>query len=412
MHDATAVLHVGWMPRAVSALLRAGADVTCAVTPADAPAAEAAGAATVVVPRPSDVEGVLAGLARDGRTLTDYDVICSVLEFCLVPAAVLRELAGRSPGAAQRALAMRDKHVQKRLVRDAGVATAASEVLPSLAAVDPGAITFPAVLKPLDGGGARHTYVLTDEKSARAYLELAAAGGDGPWLMEEYIDGVEFQVDGFVRDGEIRVLSVCRYLQNLIDVHEGGIVAHVALPPAEYPKLYSDVRSVAEASFKGLGHHDGPFHLEVFQERTTGRIVFGECAARVGGGRTDDVVELSFGVDLRDEWARLTLGRPSRLTGPAEHTAEGAYGGMNLPAPAGEVLAVPTLDQVLARPGVVRAQVEVEPGDVMPDVTAASHLRAGLAVVHGGDDREVAERMRDLAAWFAGKVEVAQPVTE
>ncbi|MER5749038.1 ATP-grasp domain-containing protein [Streptomyces sp. NPDC002088] len=410
MQNAPAVLHVGWMPRAVAALDRAGARVTCVTAPADAAAARAAGAATVVVPQPANVEGVLAGLARDGLALTDYDVICSVLEFCLVPAAVLADLAGRS-STAGRTLGMRDKYLQKRLVRDAGVPTAACDVLESLDALEPHTTDFPKVLKPLDGGGARHTYVLTDEKSAQECLARAAIGGKGPWLLEEFIEGTEFQVDGLVRDGEIKVLSVSRYLQNLIEVHEGGLVAHVALPPAEYSELYAEIRSVADASFKALGYVDGPFHLEVFQEAAGGRIVFGECAARVGGGRTDDVVELAFGVNLRDEWARAVLGRPTAVLTPPSHAADAVFGGMNLPGPAGRVRSMPSLDEVLARPGVVRATFDINPGKVMPDVTDASHLRAGLAVVHGADDREVAVRMRRLADWFAGRVEVEPPGT-
>ncbi|WP_051794424.1 ATP-grasp domain-containing protein [Streptomyces sp. NRRL S-87] len=411
MQTGPAVLHVGWMPRAVAALGRAGARVTCVVAPADAEAARAAGAAAVVVPQPSNVEGVLAGLARTGQALEDYDVICSVLEFCLVPAAVLAELAGRPRATARGTLAMRDKYLQKHLVREAGVPTAACTVVADLGALDVREVAFPSVLKPLDGGGARHTYVLRDGNSAREYVDRATVGGKGPWLLEEFIDGIEFQVDGIVRDGKIRVLSVSRYLQNLIEVHEGGLVAHVALPPTEYPELYAGIHSLAEDSFAALGYVDGPFHLEVFQE-PGGRILFGECAARVGGGRTDDVVELAFGVDLRDEWARAVLDRPTAIGDLPAHHGDAVFGGMNLPGPAGRVRAMPTLDEVLARPGVVRATFDIAPGQVMPDVTDASHLRAGLAVVRGADDREVAARMRDLAAWFAGRVELEPPAAE
>ncbi|MFF7361830.1 hypothetical protein [Streptomyces sp. NPDC008125] len=182
-----------------------------------------------------------------------YDAIRSVLELGLVPAAVLRELAGRSSrGSVTRVLAMRDKHLQRRLVRGAGVPTAACEVLEAQTALDPGATAFPKVLKPLDGG-ARHTYLLTDEKCAHECVELARAGGPGPWLLEEYIHGIEFQVDGFVRHGETRaVLSASRCLQNLIEVHEGEIVAHVVLPPVEYPGLYEEIRAVAETSLQAL----------------------------------------------------------------------------------------------------------------------------------------------------------------
>ncbi|MEV8021317.1 ATP-grasp domain-containing protein [Streptomyces sp. NPDC086554] len=395
------------MPRAVAALERAGARITSVVAPPDAVAARAAGSA-IVVPRPSNVEDVLAGLARDGLALDDYDVICSVLEFCLVPAAVLAELAGRSRASARATLAMRDKYLQKRLVRNAGVATAACSVLESLGALDASAVAYPSVLKPLDGGGARHTYVLRDANSTQECLDRAAAGGKGPWLVEEFIAGVEFKVDGLIRDGEIKILSIARYLQNLIEIHEGGMVAHVALPPTEYLDLYADVHALAETSLKSLEYLDGPFHLEVFQE-PGGRVVFGECAARVGGGRTDDVVELTFGVNLRDEWARAVLGSPTEIASRPEHSADAVFGGMNLPGPAGRVRAMPSLEEVLTRPGVVRATFDISPGQVMPDVTAASHLRAGLAVVRGADDREVADRMRDLADWFAGRVEVEGP---
>ncbi|MFF7361829.1 hypothetical protein [Streptomyces sp. NPDC008125] len=73
---------------------------------------------------------------------------------------------------------------------------------------------------------------------------------------------------------------------------------------------------------------------------------------------------------------------------------------------------MPALDEVLERPGVVRARIDVASGRTMPDTTAASHLRAGLAVLRGADDRAVTARMRDLVDWFAANVEVAPPVTE
>ncbi|MET9380889.1 ATP-grasp domain-containing protein [Streptomyces sp. NPDC002928] len=404
------------MPRAVGALVRTGGYVTCAVQPADAQVARDAGARPVVVSDPTRTTDVLAGLARSGLSVGDFAAVCSGLEFCLLDAAAVADL-GRvaSDGPAfTRALAMRDKFVQKRIVRDAGVRTANCAVLEESGSAATALPSFPQVLKPLDGGGARNTFLVADERELTAAVAEVAGSGGGPWLLEEYVPGVEFQVDGFVEGGEIRLLSISRYVQNLIEVHDGGLVAHIVLPPHSHPDLYAKVEALAETAFKALGHRDGVFHLEVFQHAEDGEIVFGECGARVGGGRTDEVVERAFGVRLHDVWARSAIGRPSGVTGSPRHADGTVFGGMNLSARPGLVRAVPSADDVLAQPGVVYADVAAAPGTVLPDTTEATNLRAGAAVVSGADEHEVEARMRRLADWFAAQVayETAEGATE
>ncbi|MGC0337251.1 ATP-grasp domain-containing protein [Streptomyces sp. SLBN-8D4] len=400
MQQAPAVLHLGWMYPAIAALIRSGAAVTCAVKPADAPAVRAMGARAVVVSDPARSTDVLAGLDRAGLAPDVFDVVCSGMEFCLLDAAAV---SGDATAIA-RALAMRDKFIQKRAVREAGVRTADCAVLeaPGAAAVLP---SFPQVLKPLDGAGARNTFLVADEQDLAAVLRqpvVAATGG--PWLLEEYVPGVEFQVDGFVEGGELRLLSISRYVQNLIEVHSGGLVANIVLPPRAHPELYAKVGALAEAAFKALGHHDGIFHLEVFQHAEDGDIVFGECGARVGGGRTDEVIERAFGVRLHDVWARLATGRPSGVTGFPGHVDGTVFGGMLLSAQPGLIRAVPSDREVLDRPGVVYSEVTAGPGTVLPDTTEGTHLWAGLAVVSGADEQEVEDRMRRLADWFTARV--------
>ncbi|MGW3269099.1 ATP-grasp domain-containing protein [Streptomyces sp. NPDC001056] len=413
MTDRPPVLHVGWMPRAVAALARAGADVTCAVAPRDAAAARGSDAVsrTVVVPDPVSAQHVLAGLARDGLPLEAFTAICSVLEYCIVPAQILDDLrraTPRNPGdpagtggqpRAPQMLAMRDKALQKTLVRRAGLPVADCTVTEHPETIRTPPAGPRTVLKPLDGGGARNTFLITGRQSLDAAVTALRADGAGPWLLEEYIPGTEFQVDGIVRDGHLRVLSVSRYVQNLIEVHDGAVVAHIVLPPARHTALYTATRALTSAALKALAYSDGPFHLEMFQDGE--RLVFGECAARVGGGRTDDVVRLAFGVDLREEWARTVLGRPSTLTEEPAHAPDAVFAGMNLPAPPGTVRRIPSHEQTLARPGVVHAGIEVAPGDLMPDITVASHLRAGLAVVRGTTETQTETRVKDLAHWFS-----------
>ncbi len=59
------------------------------------------------------------------------------------------------------------------------------------------------------------------------------------------------------------------------------------------------------------------------------------------------------------------------------------------------------------QPGVVAAQVSVEPGDTVPDATTASSFRAARVMMTGASEDLLAEEMRTLAQWFRNQVQVA-----
>ncbi|WP_157849695.1 MULTISPECIES: ATP-grasp domain-containing protein [Streptomyces] len=404
MNQLPHVLHIGWMPRAVAALTRAGARVTCAVSPGDIAKAQAAGVSTVAVTDPTSVSAILGGLERAELPVSEFDAVCSVLEFCVVPAAAISDLYGFSRGAAVKSLGMRDKFIQKRKVRGAGVATAGCETVDSSTALDFDSLEFPRVLKPIDGKGQYNTFVTLGPEHLRECLAVASGSGDGPWLLEEFVRGTEFHVDGLVRDGEVLVLGVSKYLQNVIGMHDGGLVGSSAVRPDRYPELYRSMRSLAGTALKALEYQDGLFHLEAFQA-PDGGVVFGECAARVGGLWIDDLFQHAFRVNLRDEWARMVLGRPAGLTAEPGYPDGVVFGSVCLPAPPGVLRAMPAHEEVMARPGVVFCALDES---LRNDAGAAPQTRAGHAVVSATDEEELARRLQDLVDWFAASVAVEQ----
>ena len=264
MRNPVSVLHIGWWAPAIAALKGAGADVICVVTTNEAPSVRATGADTIVVPDPGSVEDILAGLARDSLRPADFSTICSGVEYYLVQAAVVAEIGGTQGAESAQMLAMRDKFVQKDLVRRAGVRTAACTLVESLDRLDLAAVSCPQVLKPLDGAGAKDTIVLRSPDHLREVIAATSAANRGPWLLEEFIPGQEFFADGVVRDGKITFFSLSGYLRNIIECHEGGIVAYRTLSQDEGPDLHTKTRTLAETAFRALGHEDGVFHLEVF----------------------------------------------------------------------------------------------------------------------------------------------------
>ncbi|MEW2624772.1 ATP-grasp domain-containing protein [Streptomyces sp. NPDC048106] len=384
----------------MAALTRAGARVTCAVPPEDIAKAQAAGVSTVAVTDPTNVESILGGLVRANVRVSEFDAVCSVLEFCVVSAATISDLYGFSHGAAVKALGMRDKFVQKGKVRRAGVATAVCELVNSPATLDCDSLEFPRVLKPIDGKGSQNTFVARHPDHLRECLERASASSGGPWLLEEYVRGTEFHVDGLVRDGEVRVLGVSRYHQNVIGMSTGGLIGSTALRPDRHEEFYRSMRSLTGTALNALEYRDGVFHLEAFLD-SDGRAVFGECAARVGGLWIDDLFQHAFRVNLRDEWARVVLGRPCGLTAEPSYPDGVVYGAVCLPVPLDVLRAMPTHDEVMARPGVVFCTVD----ESLLNNTAAAYLpRAGHAVVSAADEDELARRLQDLVDWFSANV--------
>lgn len=393
------VLIVGWKAKAIKALVAHGAAVTSVVAPDEAAKCRKLDlGSTLVAADPTRAEDVTAVLTRHGRAAGAYDAVCSPTELTVLTAALLGSAPGNTAIPLDAAVALRDKAVQKAAVRAAGLPAASWRIVDTTAALAGVAADGPVVVKPVSGAGSADTCrVATAGEAAALVARLDEQGLGGPWLVEEFVEGVEMQVDGVVRGGRLLFLSVSRYLDNLIRIHEGGLVGGATLPPDGHPELYARIRELTARALTALGFADGVFHMEVFVDGTD--VVFGECGGRVGGALTDEQLRHRYGVDIYDEWARAVLGLPTGLSAPAADSG-GSVGYIHLTVPPGRVADIPSEEEVRARPGVVHAELDLEVGDMVGDLTTSSHLRAARVLIRGADEERVAGELRELSAWF------------
>ncbi|MCX4593660.1 ATP-grasp domain-containing protein [Streptomyces sp. NBC_01549] len=402
------VLMIGWNTPAFLALKEHHADVVSVIAPRHVRRAKshAPDATHVVVPNDGDVEQILAGLARAEIAIDEFDFVCTIGEWPIVAAALLAE-HGKAVGMKlSAAIALRDKFVQKRLVREAGLPVAGAQMPDLLSDLDGEQLTYPIVIKPLTGAGSQDTHVVSDAAELASLVETYQQPPRGPWLVEEFMEGEELHLDGVVRAGVVRALSVSRYFQNVIDIKSGGLVGSVLLDPNENPDLYSKAQSLLTGVLDALGHEDGIFHAEAFEK--DGELTFSEVGGRLGGGVVQDIVLRRFGVDLSDEWARAALGLPPGE--PAEPSKE-QCGWVHLQAPAGVAEHVPDESELLAQPGCVEAAISIGPGSQIPSFSAASNMKAGAVIIVGDSEEQVRERTLAAAAWFSQAVTVQAPET-
>ena len=132
------------------------------------------------------------------------------------------------------------------------------------------------------------------------------AGND--LLLEEYIDGIEFDVDLVLEDGGCVFSSVS---QNWPTAEPSFQETGLHCPPDRRAKPVGQLGELAVKTVQAFGFAQGVLHVEGKCSAKGPRIV--EVNARLGGGRIHQIVDAVWGVDLVEAHLRSALGLPQRL---------------------------------------------------------------------------------------------------
>ena len=127
------------------------------------------------------------------------------------------------------------------------------------------------------------------------------------YLLEEFVPGSVFHVDGVVSEKQVQFADVHAYGVPPLDVsHAGGVFTTRTLErDSEDAKA---LRVINQRLVDALGLMRGVTHGEFLKAHADGRIYFIEIAARVGGAYISDVVDAASGINLWREWAKLEVG--------------------------------------------------------------------------------------------------------
>jgi biotin carboxylase len=242
-------------------------------------------------------------MARERR----FDRIVALDEFDLEAAAQIREHM-RIPGMGTTTSAYyRDKLAMRMGARQAGFLVPEfcrvlnyDELRAYMDRVPP-----PWLLKPRSEASALGIRKIQEpEQLWRALDEL----GDrqSHFLLEQFVPGDIYHVDSIVNESSVLFSVVHQYGRPPMQVmHEGGVFTTRTVDRASPDWL--ELTHLNARLAPALGMVRGVTHAEYIRAHANGRSYFLEIAARVGGAFISDLVEVSTGINLWREWARVEV---------------------------------------------------------------------------------------------------------
>lgn len=369
-----------------------GADVVVATE--EAPTlADQMGDRVLVIPL--DAPDRAARLIADHHDRSPIDAVVGVDDQGIVTAAMAAERLGLVHNRPDAVAATRDKRAQRERLTGAGLHQ------PRYLVVDEGedpagaasTVGWPAVVKPVGLSGSQGVVRVDGPDDlaevvdrVRSIAARAGAPGAGSVVIEQFVPGREYAVEGIVRSGTFETLA----LFDKPDALDGPYFEEtIYVTPSRLPQeRQALVRRAAADAVSALDLTEGPVHVEVRLERATTTVL--EVAARSIGGHCSRVLRFGAGISLEQVILSHALGLPAADIDRAGDAA----GVMMVPIPATGVLrGVRGLDRAAAVDGVQGIDITVAPGSTVEALPDGSRY-LGFLFVHGGTPDGVEASLR------------------
>lgn len=154
------------------------------------------------------------------------------------------------------------------------------------------------IIKPIDGHGARDTYLVTTESE---FKQLSLANIDA-YEAEEYVDGHLYHIDSVLHNGEVLYAVPFEYSYPCIEYKSGKVISSFELE--ESNPLFVKLMKYNETLLENIGGTHVT-QLEVFVKGQD--FIFLEIAGRPPGGGLVPLHRITNGVDFAEIAVRIQM---------------------------------------------------------------------------------------------------------
>jgi biotin carboxylase len=295
---------------------------------------------------------------------------------------VMKDAAAQVPGLVGRHAAVTTRADLERALRDVG---------------------FPAVLKPAAAAGSMGIFEVRDRDEAEdafgrltGWLRGAPAAwrgaGDGQLILDEYLEGPEFSVEGWVHDGQVTVAGITDKWTT-----DPFHLEYQHVHPSGHPESDQRIlREGAELVVRALGLDHSSFHLECKLTPRGFRLI--EVAGRPAGDFiASHLVPLATGIDFYSNCIRVACGQQPQI-----RDVDSLYAGARflLADRAGRLAGLEGLAQLLQLSAVEHVFMEVPVGTMLKLPPDDYDLQRVAAVLARGTDHAAVVETLDTAAQY------------
>jgi hypothetical protein len=243
------------------------------------------------------------------KRLGSVDRLIGTLEELQVPLAEVREAFGVPGMRAETARNFRDKSRMKSVLQARGIPCARHRLVSGTdeARAFARETSFPLVVKPPAGAGARNTFRIDDDARFGQWLAAAPPTRENPALIEEFLTGEEHSFDSVMVGGRLIFHSISRYLPTPLQVLETPWIQWCVILPREIDgPEYEPIRTTGARALAVLGMETGLSHMEWFR-KPDGTVAISEVAARPPGAQFTTLLSYAHDLDFYGAWARLAV---------------------------------------------------------------------------------------------------------
>lgn len=292
------------------------------------------------------------------------------------------------------AKALTNKKVMKRTFQAKGIPTVDFRFLSKdFNPDDLAELNFPVVIKPLDSQGQRGVFKLNSkEEISNHFAQVLSFSREEEILLEEYYESNEITVSGWVKDGQLYLLTITDRHTYENPPHIGICTAH--LFPSRYLKKYYDqIQEISVRIVEGFNISNGPIYFQMLVGSQG--IKVNEVAGRIGGAYEDVFIPLLTGVNILDMVIDSALGREIDELALKSYQLRKTNQRLSVQllfARSGEIAGFSDLNDLKNLPGVITAGFNFKVGDQIGQIENATQ-RAGYLIVQGQSQNSLKDNL-------------------
>ena len=294
----------------------------------------------------------------------------------------------------------RDKHLMKAILDELGIQNAKSAVIhPSFRDEELTGLTWPLIVKPLDLYGSRGLRIVETPAEIREHFEKMRLTDPGmeTLLVEEYNSDPEFNIQAFMKEGQVHVLGICDREKTPSEPGCIPLSTRNVYPAASAGLVIDAARDVLSAFAARTGQTDGPISMQFFYSPERGLSV-GEIAGRFLGYE-HELIEYACGLSIEELLIAEALGddrEVSRLLETCRPLGKRSAAVLYFHARDGILACQDVAEAIARREDVVLYELFYRPGDRIGDPQSMPYFARYNIVTDTREETD--QKSRDIAA--------------